>query len=65
MLFFSVIKMKRIYAALAIVAIVGLAVLVEAGANGIDNMGDEFAEKWQKFKHMWRHMEKKGNVIIT
>ncbi|MCD6448275.1 MAG: hypothetical protein J7L58_04445 [Thermoplasmata archaeon] len=50
--------MKRIYAALAIVAIVGLAVLVEAGANGIDNMGDEFAEKWQKFKHMWRHMGK-------
>ena len=46
--------MKRIYAALAIVAIVGLAVLVEAGANGIDNMGDEFAEKWQKFKHTWR-----------
>ncbi len=48
-------KMKRVYAALAIAAIIGLAIFVEAGTNGIENTGNDFGEKWQKFKHMWRH----------
>ena len=46
-------KMKRIYIAAALAAIIGLAVVVEAGMNGMEN--SDIGSKWQKFKHMWQN----------
>jgi len=54
--------MKRWYMAIALVAIIGMVALVEAGINGIDaSGGDDAAGKMAKWRHMLGRLMARGH----